>query len=271
MNAVAQPLSYAPPPPAGMFRSLVMAIFVHLLLLVALTWGISWNHRANELSVEAELWSALPQQAAPKALELPAVPVVVAPAAKPERNEAQIVIERDKRRAAEERLEAEQARRQEQQKREVAEKKEKQLARERALQQELAEKQRAETLQAKRLEAERAANIQRMLGQAGSSNANANGMAARSAGPSASYAGRIRARIKPNIVYSDNSPGNPVAEVELRTAPDGTIIGRRLLKSSGQPSWDEAVLKAIDKTEILPRDVDGQVPALMVIVFRPKE
>ena len=63
---------------------------------------------------------------------------------------------------------------------------------------------------------------------------------------------------------------NPAAEVEVRAAPDGTIIARKLLKSSGVKSWDDAVLKAIDKTEVLPRDVDGRVPAVMVITFRPK-
>jgi colicin import membrane protein len=65
--------------------------------------------------------------------------------------------------------------------------------------------------------------------------------------------------------------GNPTATVEVRAAPDGTIIGKRLLKSSGVPSWDEAVLRAIDKTEILPRDTDGRVPSSFEISFRPHE
>ena len=275
MTTVAQHLAFAPPAPAGMLRSLTLAVLVHLLLLAALTWGISWNHRAQEVTVQAELWSALPQQAAPKPVEVKPAPVVVEPPPKPQVKDAQIVTERDKRREAQKKLETEQARKLELQKRELAEIKEKQLTKERALQlqrRDQAEKQREEELQAKRQEVERADNIRRMLGQAGiSSNANASGSAERSAGPSASYAGRIRARIKPNIVYGDDKPGNPVAEVELRTAPDGAIIGRKLLKSSGQPAWDEAVLKAIDKTETLPRDVDGQVPSLLVIIFRPKE
>jgi colicin import membrane protein len=35
--------------------------------------------------------------------------------------------------------------------------------------------------------------------------------------------------------------------------------------------WDETVLRAIDRTEVLPRDVDGRVPSTMVIAFRPKD
>ena len=83
--------------------------------------------------------------------------------------------------------------------------------------------------------------------------------------------GRIRARVKPNIVFSEEITGNPVAEVEVRASPDGTIVGRKLLKSSGNKNWDEAVLKAIDKTEVLPRDVDGLVPSPLEITFRPRE
>lgn len=273
MSSVAQHLAFAPPVPAGMARSLSLAVFVHLLLLLALTWGVNWKNRSIDLTVEAELWSALPQQAAPKPIEVQPAPVPVVPVEappKPVLKDPQIAIERDKRREAQKKLEAEQAKKLELQKRELAEKREKLLAKERALQQqrkELTEKQRSEELQAKRQESERADNIRRMLGQA----SNATGSAERSAGPSASYAGRIRARIKPNIVYGDDKPGNPVAEVELRTAPDGTIISRKLLKSSGVSAWDDAVLKAIDKTETLPRDVDGQVPPLMVLIFRPKE
>ncbi len=78
--------------------------------------------------------------------------------------------------------------------------------------------------------------------------------------------------MKPNIRFSpDAVAGNPTAEVDVRAAPDGTIIGRRLVKSSGIPAWDEAVLRAIDKTEVLPRDTDGRVPPTLLLVFRPGE
>jgi colicin import membrane protein len=81
----------------------------------------------------------------------------------------------------------------------------------------------------------------------------------------------VIAKIKPNIVFADDISGNPVATVEVRTSPDGTIIGRKLIKSSGVKAWDDAVLRAIDKTEILPRDLDGRVPPSFEINFRPKD
>ena len=73
-------------------------------------------------------------------------------------------------------------------------------------------------------------------------------------------------------MFTEDLPGNPTAEVEVRAAPYGTIVSRKLTKSSGSKSWDDAVLKAVDKTETLPRDIDGRIPQLlMTISFRPKD
>ncbi|MFZ4625872.1 MAG: TonB C-terminal domain-containing protein, partial [Rhodoferax sp.] len=132
--------------------------------------------------------------------------------------------------------------------------------------------------QTRQLEAQREKNLARITGLAtntgvagGTGAPTSTGNALRSSGPSASYAGRIRARIKPNIVFTEDIAGNPTAEVEVRTAPDGTIIGHRLLKSSGVAAWDQAVIKAIDKTEVLPRDTDGTLPSIFLLIFRPKD
>ena len=54
-------------------------------------------------------------------------------------------------------------------------------------------------------------------------------------------------------------------------AADGTITGRRLVKSSGSKEWDDAVLRAIDRTGELPRDIDGRVPSPILIEFRPRD
>ncbi len=115
-------------------------------------------------------------------------------------------------------------------------------------------------------------NMDRIQGLAGATGAReATGTALRSAGPSSGYAGRIRGAVKPNIVFSDDIPGNPTAEVEVRMAPDGTIVGKRIVRSSGFKTWDDAVLRALDRTEVLPRDVDGRVVTPLTLVFRPKD
>ena len=135
-----------------------------------------------------------------------------------------------------------------------------------------------------RLAQQREDNLKRMLAQAGATaptgaagnpNAtggpNATGTAANDAGPSASYAGKLVALIRPNIVFTGSAEANAAAEVEVRSGPSGTILSRRLLKASGQPDWDESVLRAIDKTARLPRDTDGRIPPIIVMVFKPRE
>lgn len=86
-----------------------------------------------------------------------------------------------------------------------------------------------------------------------------------------SYAELIVKAVKPNIVFTEVVSGDPEAVIEVRAAPTGTIIGRRLVKSSGSNEWDEAVLRAIDRTGSLPKDTDGRVPATVEIIFRPRD
>ena len=294
-----------------MLRALGFALVAHLLLMLALTWGISWNKEPVSLPVLAELWSNMPQEAAPKAAEMaplapplpapiPVLPPVVAavkPAPPPELpREADIAVEREKEKRAEDRrkqLALEREKKREAQKELAAQKKfaaEKELDAQRRLEAQqkaaLAKSRLAEDRQkqgeaalrlrqaqdGRRMEAQREDNLKRMQGLAGASGAqDAKGAAARSSGPSASYGGRVAARVKPNIVFTEQIAGNPSAEVEVRTAPDGTIVGQRILKSSGVRGWDEAVLKAVIKTEVLPRDVDGRVPSPLIIDFRPRD
>ena len=97
------------------------------------------------------------------------------------------------------------------------------------------------------------------------------GTAQKASGPSATYAGKVVAAVRPNIIFPGTVAGNPSAEVEVTTLPTGDILGRKLIRSSGDPDWDSAVLRAIDRTQRLPRDVDGRVPSPMIIAFRPKD
>ena len=324
---------FAPPPAPGFMRALALAILAHGLLVAMLTLGVQWRRDATPTAFEAELWSAVPQEAAPPAPEVPPEPIappepvrpaltvkpprpVVVPPVPVHTPDADIVLSKEKARLQKEKLLREEKLEQmkleqEKQKRERLEQekqaklqqakleKEK-LAREKEKQDKLDQAARDKKLQeqntkdakaadaakqkaaaktkeeAKKLEELRQQNMKRMAALAGGAasgngDARSTGTAAQSSGPSAGYAGRIRARIKPNITYTDTTAGNPTAEVEVRTSPDGTIISRRFTKPSGVKSWDDAVLNAIDKTEVLPRDVDGRVPSSLIISFRPKD
>jgi len=327
---------FAPPPQPGLMRALVFAILAHLLLMIALTWGVHWNRETQDVAAEAELWSRVPQQAAPRPVEAapppaptpaaaptpapapppPPPPKPPAPAAEPTPpppapREADIALQREKLKQEQAQRKQEELERLEREKKLEARKKQEELERQKTLearrkqeelerqkalearkkqdalkQQQLAEKKaqdrkkqeeqaKAKARQqedAKRGEALRQANLQRMQSLAGATgDATATGTAQRSSGPSDSYGGRIRARVKPNIVFTEDISGNPTAEVEVRVAPDGTITSRRLVKSSGAKSWDDAVLRALDRTETLPRDLDGRVHSPLLLAFRPKD
>jgi colicin import membrane protein len=293
------------------------ALFMHLLLLAALTWGVQWKTQPNTSSASAELWSAVPMEAAPAANEPEPTPPQAVPPPEPvkavepkpepkptppappkvdaaaEREAADIALKKEKEKKLQEKKEAELEKKKKLEKDKLEKAKldkEKLKEKEKEKAKELEKKKKEEALkkevtaakakedakkaaaEEKRTEALRNENLKRMQGMAGASGEeNSKGTALKASGPSASYAGRIIARIKPNITFTEDVAGNPKAEVEVRTSPDGTIISRKLLSSSGNKAWDEAVLKAIDKTATLPRDEDGRVPPILVISFRPKD
>lgn len=88
--------------------------------------------------------------------------------------------------------------------------------------------------------------------------------------PRRSYGDRVTAAVRPNIVFSNNVPGNPAVEYTLALRPDGRIMDARLSKASGVPEWDAAALRAILRTDRMPLTDDGTVPSTMVLVLRPK-
>ena len=328
MMAASDRLEFAPPTPPGFGRALILALLAHLLLVAALTWGVHWKSQPVTLSAEAELWSAVPKEAAPRSVGAapepqplpepekvtpPAPPPAPAPnqpePEPPKVSEADIALEKEKLllKKAEEKKRLQEKQRLEKLKLEklaeekaldkkLAEKKlqdkreqEKKIAEEKKVteakklaEEKLEKKLKAQELErktaleakeeAQRMDAQRQANLKRMAGLAGATgSATATGKNLQSSGPSSGYAGRIRAHIKPNIVFTDDISTNPVTEVDVVTSPDGTIISRKLVKSSGVTSWDEAVLRAIDKTQTLPKDTNGLVPTPLRLVFRPKD
>jgi colicin import membrane protein len=273
-----------PQRPDGMGRGAMFALLVHVGLLIALAFGVNW--RSSEPSgASAELWAAVPQAAAPPAAEPPPAPlpkplpkveikpVEAPPPPKEETRDAEIAIEKAKAAEKEKREEQEREKQErlkaEKLEREKAEKQERE--KEAKLEREKVEKEkRAAAAEAERVAQLREENLKRMQGMAGATGApQSTGTAQRDAGPSANYAGKIVARVRPNIVLTESVPPELRAEVEVRAAPDGTITGRRLIKSSGNSAWDEAVLRAIDRTGDLPKDDNGKVPSSIVIGFKP--
>jgi colicin import membrane protein len=55
----------------------------------------------------------------------------------------------------------------------------------------------------------------------------------------------------------DGSSGNPEAEVVVQVRSDGSIISYNLSKRSTNPRFDESVLKAVERSNPLPRLPEG--------------
>lgn len=309
MTVPSTPINLSPPSTGTWGRPLGLALIVHAAVVGALAWGVGSEN--SKVVFEAEVWSALPQVAAPRAVEPEAVPepVVNEPPPPPEPTPAapppappapptppppkaqspQVVTQKsppkpepksEPRPPAKQAVEPDRAQQQQAQ-REAAERAARErAARERAAQEREAQRRAEQQRQAQQREreqqaqrdAERQRNLDRILGQANATGStSATGQAAQSSGPSASYAGKLVGAIRPNIVFTGVVAGNPRAEVELRANPDGKILSARLLESSGSSAWDQAVMRAIERTGQLPLDENGRVPSRLILGFRPQD
>jgi colicin import membrane protein len=312
-------LDFAPPPSPGLVRSMALALLAHIVLLAILAAGVAWKRETPVLSAQAELWAAVPVEAAPLPTEQPEPTPTPEPKPQPEPPlpappppppapkvetpappKVDIVLAKEKERLRKEKelKDAQLAQKEAQRKAQLEQQRKDELAQEKLRlekerQAKLAKEKQAERdkaqqaaeqakkdaaakqakLDAKRTEELRLQQLKRMAALAGAAPANAgsggNGTAAKSAGPGSSYFGRVAARIKPNITYTDIISGNPITEIEVSLSPTGDIQSRRITKRSGNNAWDNAALNAIDKTEKLPLD-NGKVWTPLLIVLSPQ-
>ena len=291
-------VEFAPPAQPGMLRAMALAVLAHLLLVAALTWGVNWKRQSPTITTaEAELWASVPQQAAPRPVDPPpAQPPPPAPEVKPEpkpqpkpapaplpvEKTPDIVDKVDKppKKVLEEKPVDKPEPKAQPLKPEVKPQAKPELkpepkpepkpdpaAAKREAQRKAAEQAAAEE---KQLTAQREENLKRIAGMAGASGEpTATGSAQQSSGPSSGYGNRVKARVKPKLFFNSPVSGNPMVSVEVRSAADGTILGRpRIVKSSGNSEWDEAVVRAFESAQTLPRDTNGTVPSPIIVDWR---
>ena len=71
---------FLPPPTPGLRRSVLLALIVHALLVLALAYAVPWHLENKDTPpFTAELWTALPVQAAPPEPEMPIAPPAAPP------------------------------------------------------------------------------------------------------------------------------------------------------------------------------------------------
>jgi colicin import membrane protein len=128
-----------------------------------------------------------------------------------------------------------------------------------------------------RLDKERAARIAQMQGAAegGGTNSSGNGLASSGNGTgaggtatSSGYSEKVQRRVRPNIVWSGETAGLETV-VSVRCAPTGTLLSATIRRSSGNEQWDQAALRAVQRSDPMPVDTNGQAPATFLITLRP--
>jgi len=288
----------SPPKESRQGASLVLAVLAHLLLLMALTWGISWNQEAILESSTAELWSSTPNLTNPAPPEpasletqevapTKALPPVQAKDNPSQLREAQLAIEKTKKKEEEKAKEKERLSKLEAEKQRIKDlekKKQKDLELEKARKaeeeklklakerdkakketakvdaKELAKQQAKEAKEAEQRRMEDLSRFQKSLGS--SSNASASGQNAGASSAtnlssgsgsgnamSANYQGKIIQFISSYTGLETHKPflDNPSTVLQFYCAPDGSVTSWKIKTKSINPEWDLVVSNAIER------------------------
>ncbi|CAB3638879.1 cell envelope integrity protein TolA [Paraburkholderia rhynchosiae] len=129
--------------------------------------------------------------------------------------------------------------------------------------------------QAKKLDAERRERLAQMQGMAGAPGSTGNGLGksgtgSGSGGTAASpgYADKVRRVVRPNISWGGETEGLETV-IAVRCSPTGTLLSATIAHSSGNSAWDDAALRAVQRSDPMPQDIDGKTPPSFRITLRP--
>ncbi len=122
---------------------------------------------------------------------------------------------------------------------------------------------------------ERGGRLAQLQGLAGSGEGLAKEGTGRGSGGTAAspgYPDKVRRRVKPNIAFDESARATSlVTVVAVRCSPSGDVLSTSIVQKSGNSAWDEAVLRAIQKSSPLPPDIQGTTPSHIKITFRSTE
>jgi colicin import membrane protein len=241
-------------------RAFSFSLIAHLGLLAFLVIGISWNS-STPAGVEVELWDSSPQVDTPPAPEL-----------KTEIKEAaaDIAVKKTK-------VEKEPP------KKEVVKETPKTVKPPPPKEKETPKKVEAPkapspaeakaNAAAEKVRADQLARLRAAAGAEGGSGGTVGSGVGGGGNAPPGWTDKVIKKVKPLIVFNAESvSGNPAAVIQVSLAPDGAILSTSVLTSSGNTSWDRAVLLALSRAESLPKDDNGKIPQREVkLTFKPKD
>ncbi|MEZ5615564.1 MAG: energy transducer TonB [Rhodocyclaceae bacterium] len=242
----------------GRKASVALAAAVHVLLLVLLVYGVRWQTRSPE-AVEVELVRAVPAPAAvappepvppPKVEPRPVPRIEPRPEPKPAPPAKPDIALKEKEKPKPKPVPKPEPK--------IKPKVEPKPVRDEASRRLVAEALRREQQQLDARKAEQ--ELENLMAASARSKAVAD------------YIGRIRGKIKGNIVLPPDLAGNPEAIFDVVQLPSGEILSVKLKKTSGHAAYDSAVERAILKSSPLPRPEQADLfSRSLELRFRPLE
>jgi len=269
------------------WKSGLLAVLVHVLLLAAMLFSFNWKAAHTVVSVsDVELWSELPNntkplpkpipQPAPEPLPEIKPELAPEPEPEPEPEQPKVDIELENKKKLEE----------EKQKKLEEERKKKELAKKEALRKKkLAEKKRKEKERREKLkrlqeaafddEVETESDKRLKDLQAEVAKGEPNKPSGATQGEVNEYVAKITAKIRGNVNKSLCAEGNPLVVVKLNLLPTGEFgSAPTLTKSSGSSACDDAIERAVIASEPLPVPADSNAFSSfrnLNLNFRPNE
>lgn len=255
-----------------------LAFATHVLFLMLLVFGVSWQHQQTDTAAVVDLWRDLPTAAPSRPEPPPPPPPVVKPEPPPPAPKVEVKppppkpepaplpkpdIALKEKQEKERKLKEQQA---------VEEKKK--LAAEKAREEAEDKKKRAEAealkkKQAAETEAKRAAADQEKMRAAEAAQ-----QAAAAKNEIDKYMNGIRDKVRRYVMVPPGVPDTAEAEFSVTLLPGGEVLDApRLIKSSGNPAYDKAIEAAIIKGQpyVVPSGTQfQQYFRRFTMTFRPK-
>jgi colicin import membrane protein len=244
----------------GTKRAFSFSLITHLGLLAFLIIGISWNN-STPSGVEVELWDSVPQVQTPPEPEMKTVakeevadiavkkkPVEKEPPKKEVVKETPKIVKPPppKEKEQPKKVEAPKA---------------------------LTPAEMKANAAAEKVRADQLARLRAAAGAEGGSGGTVGSGVGGGGNALPGWTDKVIKKVKPLIVFNAESvSGNPAAVIQVTLAPDGAILSTSILTSSGNSSWDRAVLLALSRAESLPKDDNGKIPLREVkLTFKLKD
>jgi colicin import membrane protein len=247
---VARP--YSVPQSGGSGLAIVLAVLMHLLLAALLFFGVRWQSSAPAV-IQAELWSAMPQTAAPAPRPVPPPPKVEVPKPEPKVLEEPPKVKPDIVEKAPVKVEPP--------------KKKEPVKVEAPKPQPKPEPVKIPPKPAVEAPPRPPSDLANILASAGTPST---GKDQQTSGPRGreNYISRLQNAIKSQMRYPANCPNTTTVTMRIEQLPNGEVINTSVTKPSGIQAFDEAVDRAIHAASPLPRDDQGKVERVLNLDYK---